>query len=81
MEHGQDPAVVDIRFSFDDSVDPLEPIRENRDHVEHLATTDRDDNLDAVARYLLAVADGEQPDPADATAAGLPTPNQLGEGR
>lgn len=52
--------------------DPLASIREHRDAVEALAAEHgRDDDLDAAARILLAVADGEQPADADLAAWGL----------
>lgn len=51
---------------------PLASIREHRDAVETLAAEHgRDDNLDAAARILLAVADGKQPADADLAAWGL----------
>lgn len=51
---------------------PLTPIREHRDAVEELADDcDRDDGLDAAARILLAIADGERPDDTDLEVWGL----------
>ena len=53
-----------------ESDDPLDAIREHEQAVEQLA--EREDRLGAVARYLLDVANGDQPDDYDAELAGLP---------
>lgn len=58
------------RATVDDTEDPLAPILEHEEEVEELAK--RDDRWGAVARYFLAAANGETPDPADAERAGLP---------
>ena len=50
--------------------DPLEHIREHEDEIEQLA--DREDRIGAIARYFLAVANGELPEKYDAELAGLP---------
>lgn len=60
-----------------DSDDPFAPIRENREDVEALAATERDDSLAAWARVLLALADDEQPDEEDLEKANLPSPEVL----
>ena len=53
-----------------DDDDALDGIRQEREGVEQIA--EREDRMGAIARYLLAVADGEQPDDYDANLAGLP---------
>jgi len=57
----------------DEGGDPLDAIRDHREAVEALAEAeDREDDLDAAARVLLAYADGEQPAQADKAVLGLP---------
>lgn len=53
-----------------DEKQPLDHIRENREAVETLA--EEESEAGATARYLLALADGETPDPRDARIADLP---------
>jgi hypothetical protein len=54
----------------DDDDDPLAKLREHEDAVEEIA--ERDDRMGALARYLLAVADGRRPASEDARLARLP---------
>lgn len=54
--------------------DPLASIREHEDAVEYLAQ--QDDRLGAIARYFLALARGELPDPQDCRMADLPDPRE-----
>lgn len=56
--------------------DPYEPIREERDAVEHLAEQEREDSLAAWARVMLALTDGEEPDRDDLEKTGLPVPEE-----
>lgn len=54
----------------DQDPDPFQTIREHEDEVEQLAECDG--IMGATARYFLAVANGETPDPEDARIANLP---------
>lgn len=50
--------------------DPLESIREHEEVVKQLA--ERENRIGAIARYMLAVSQGEIPAPKDCEVANLP---------
>jgi hypothetical protein len=54
----------------DGDEDPLDRVRENRESFEEVG--EGEDRTAAIARYFLALADGETPDDYDARLAGLP---------
>lgn len=54
----------------DQDSDVLAPIREHEDEIEDLG--EREDRIGAIARYFLALKNGEQPTDYDADLAGLP---------
>lgn len=57
--------------------DPFQPIREHEKSIEALG--EREDQMGAIARYMLALARDEKPSPYDCRLSGLPDPREVGE--
>ena len=69
MSRSESPPQTD-----DQPEDIWQRIRDNDEKMERLG--ERDDEMGAVARYMLSVARGEMPDPYDCRLSGLPNPRE-----